>query len=79
MKFVVRQALTMSALGAGFGIAGALILTRAIRSLLFAVSPSDPLSFAGTTILLITVAIVASYVPAIRATKVDPLVALRYE
>jgi putative ABC transport system permease protein len=79
MKLVVRQALTMSALGAGFGIAGALILTRAIRSLLFAVSPSDPLSFAGTTILLITVAIVASYVPAIRATKVDPLVALRYE
>jgi putative ABC transport system permease protein len=79
VKLVIRQALTMSALGVAFGIAGALMLTRAIRSLLFAVSPSDPLSFAATIVLLIAVAMLASYVPAIRATKVDPLVALRYE
>lgn len=79
LKLVVQQALTMSALGVLFGVAGALMLTRAIRSLLFAVSPSDPLSFTAMIILLIAVAILASYVPAIRATKVDPLVALRYE
>jgi putative ABC transport system permease protein len=79
VKLVVREAVTMSALGVVFGVAGALILTRAIRSLLFAISPSDPLSFAAMMVLLIAVAVLASCVPAIRATKVDPLVALRYE
>lgn len=79
VRLVVRQALAMSALGVVFGVAGALMLTRAIRSLLFVVSPRDPLSFAATIVLLIAVAMLASYVPAIRATKVDPLVALRYE
>lgn len=79
VKLVVRQALTLSALGVVFGVAGALMLTRAIASLLFAVSPSDPLSFVAMIVLLIAVAMLASYVPARRATKVDPLVALRYE
>ena len=79
VKMVIRQALSMSVLGAGFGAVGALALTRAMRSLLFAVSPSDPLSFAATVTLLIAVALIASYVPAIRAARVNPVVALRYE
>jgi len=79
VKLVIRQALTMSALGVSFGLVGALMLTRTMRSLLFAVSPSDPLSFATTVALLIGVALLASYLPAIRAAKVNPVVALRYE
>ena len=79
IKLILRQALTMSALGVSIGVIGALVVTRAIKSLLFVVSPSDPFSFAATTALLIAVALLASYAPAIRATKVDPVVALRYE
>jgi putative ABC transport system permease protein len=79
VKLVVGEALTMSALGVIFGVAGALIVTRAIRSLLFTVSASDPLSFTATIVLLVAVAMLASYLPAIRATRVDPVVALRYE
>ncbi|HWC16293.1 MAG TPA: ABC transporter permease, partial [Terriglobales bacterium] len=79
VKMVIRQALSMSTLGVMFGVIGALLLTRAMRSLLFAVSPSDPLSFAATVALLIVVALVATYIPAIRAARVNPVVALRYE
>jgi ABC-type antimicrobial peptide transport system permease subunit len=79
VKLVIWQALTMSMAGVTCGVVGALMLTRAMRSLLFAVSPSDPLSFAATVALLIGVALLASYFPAIRAAKVDPIVALRHE
>ena len=61
------------------GIAGAFGVTRVVKSLLYNVSTTDPLSFAATAIFLVVVALLASYVPARRATAVDPMIALRTE
>jgi putative ABC transport system permease protein len=61
------------------GIAASLLLTRTMRSLLYQVSSTDPLTFAAVAVLLLAVAVLAAYVPARRATKVDPNVALRYQ
>jgi putative ABC transport system permease protein len=76
---VVRQGMSQVALGVAIGLAAALSLTRAVESLLFGVRPTDPLTFVGVVLLLISVALLACYVPARRATKVDPLRALRHE
>jgi putative ABC transport system permease protein len=79
LRLVVRDGLRLTALGVGIGLAAAFALTRGMASLLFNVSASDPLTFALVTALLVVVAIVSSCIPARRATKVDPIIALRYE
>jgi putative ABC transport system permease protein len=79
LRLVLAQGARVTAIGVALGIAGSLALTRAIRSLLFGLSPADPATFAAVALLLIAVAFLACYLPARRAAKVDPNVALRYE
>jgi ABC-type antimicrobial peptide transport system permease subunit len=76
---VVRQTVRLVVLGAVLGLAGALALGRALSSLVFEVRPSDPVTLATVTVLLSLVALAATLVPALRATRVTPLVALRRE
>ena len=76
---VLRHGLTLTAVGLALGIAVALMLTRLIAGLLFDVQPTDPVTFAGITAGLLLVALAASYVPARRASRVDPIVSLKYE
>ena len=78
-RMVVLQGMLLAAIGLVVGVGGGLALTRLMRSLLFEVKPWDPLVFVSTAILLALVALFACYVPAVRASRVDPLVALRYE
>jgi putative ABC transport system permease protein len=79
LRLVMAQGMAYVVLGVIAGLAGALILTRALTSLLFGVSPTDPLTFAGVALLLSGVTLVACYLPARRATQIDPQVALRQE
>jgi predicted permease len=79
LKLVLGHGLKLTIIGAVLGLAGAFLATRAITSVLYGVSATDPLTFGGVSVLLIGVALVASYVPARRATKVEPLIALRNE
>ncbi|HEU0368965.1 MAG TPA: FtsX-like permease family protein, partial [Candidatus Acidoferrum sp.] len=79
LRLVLAQGARVTAIGVALGIAGSLALTRAIRSLLFGLSPADPATFVAVALLLIAVALLACYLPARRAAKVDPNVALRYE
>jgi putative ABC transport system permease protein len=79
LKLIVLQGLRLAAAGVAIGIVGSYFVTPVIRTQLFNVSPSDPLSFIGVSIFLTAIAFLASYVPARRAMAVDPLVALRAE
>jgi len=79
LKLVLLQGLRIAAVGISIGILGSLALTQTMSSLLFRVSALDPLTFSGVAILLVAVTLLASYLPARRASKVDPMVALRYE
>ena len=69
----------LSSLPGGRGALGSLVLTRFLQTLLFDIKPTDPLTFGGLTILLAGVALLASFVPAWKASRIDPLVALRHE
>jgi putative ABC transport system permease protein len=79
LKLVVRQGMVLTAIGVVLGLAGAFALTHVMASLLFGVTTRDPITFSVVAVLLLAVAFIACFVPARRATKVDPLVALRYE
>ena len=79
LKLVVRQGMVVVLIGVVLGLAGAFALTRVMSSLLFEVTAKDPITFGAVAALLLAVAFIACYLPARRATKVDPLVALRYE
>jgi predicted permease len=79
LRMVLREALLLGAVGVAAGLAGALLLSRAIASMLFALSPRDPATLAAVAFMLLATAVLASYVPARRATRVDPAAALRSE
>jgi putative ABC transport system permease protein len=79
LKLVVEKGMALAVMGTAIGLVASLVLTRLMRSLLFEVTPTDWLTFVVVSVVLLTVALLACYIPARRATKVDPLVALRYE
>jgi predicted permease len=79
MGLVLRYGLTLAAAGLGLGLIGSVALTRLLVTLLYGISPTDPVTLGAMGALLVGVALLACYLPALRATRVDPMVALRYE
>jgi putative ABC transport system permease protein len=79
LGLVLKQGVLLTVIGVVVGVGSALVLTRLMTSLLFAVKPTDAITYVGVSALLATVALFASYIPARRATQVDPIKALRYE
>jgi ABC-type antimicrobial peptide transport system permease subunit len=79
VRLVLREALALSGIALGLGLAGSLALSRVLQTLLFEVTPTDPVTFASVCCLVLVVSALAAVWPARRAVRVDPLVALRYE
>jgi ABC-type antimicrobial peptide transport system permease subunit len=79
LRMVLARGMILAFVGIGLGLAGAFALTRLMDTLLFGVTPTDPSTFLGVSVLLVAVAFLASYLPAKRATQVDPMEALRWE
>jgi ABC-type antimicrobial peptide transport system permease subunit len=79
LKLVLKQGSLLAVAGVAIGLASATALTRLIAEFLFGVTPTDPITFLIISLLLISVALLACYLPARRASKVDPMVALRHE
>ena len=79
LKLLLEWALSMVALGVITGVVGSVAITRVLSGFLFGIKPTDPITFLAVPLLLGTVALLASYIPARRATKIDPMIALRYE
>jgi ABC-type antimicrobial peptide transport system permease subunit len=79
LRMVLRDGVRMTLIGAAIGLAAALGLTHLMASMLFGVEPTDPVTFGGVAVLLCAIGLFACYIPARRAAKVDPMVALRYE
>jgi putative ABC transport system permease protein len=79
LRLLVGQGMTVAVVGVGIGVGGALVLTRVLASFLFEVNATDLMTFVSVSVLLLGAALLACYVPARRATKIDPMVALRYE
>jgi putative ABC transport system permease protein len=77
LQMTVKQGLKLVSAGMMLGLVAAFLLTRVLASLLYGISATDPITFVGISLVLLAVAILASYIPALRATKVDPLIALR--
>jgi putative ABC transport system permease protein len=79
LGLVLQEGLWVTLIGVVLGLAGALMLSRVMGRYVYGITSTDPLTFAATSLLLIAVALLASYIPARRAASVDPTVALRYE
>jgi ABC-type antimicrobial peptide transport system permease subunit len=78
-RVIIRRGAGLALIGIAIGTAGAFVLTKLLSSLLYDVKPSDPVTFTGVAVILVATALVACYIPARRAMRVDPIVALRHE